>query len=341
MLKRRIAAVLMIMLVTLTGCSRIRFTTGLDKDTFARIDGQEIDMSTAMLLLGEMSYSYENLFNTGVWAESLGDVTVENYVKNSVRDTIEHVTVLKNMAEDMNILLTDDEKEKVGEAAGEYCSSVENDSDSFYDTVEQYYSWLLLAEKVFYAITDDVDTEVSTDEARIIEVKYIFFSTMEFDDENNLISLDNSMKRKKYNTAVATASKIDEGEDFATVAKTYSDDSNNSLELGRGEYNKEFENAAFELVSGEVSNIVETEYGYYIIKCVNDNVESDYKKQSEKVVLARRTELFKDYYIENAKGVVSEFNDKIWNKVDMKTVEKGNGQLYEIYSKYIISTQAY
>lgn len=61
------------------------------------------------------------------------------------------------------------------------------------------------------------------------------------------------------------------GEDFAELARTYSDDTRsaqNGGDLGwfrRGAMVDEFEDAAFSLVEGEISDIVETEYGYHLI----------------------------------------------------------------------------
>ena len=61
------------------------------------------------------------------------------------------------------------------------------------------------------------------------------------------------------------------GEDFAQVAKEYSEDStaSNGGELGtfgRGQMVSEFENAAFSMKPGEISDIIKTQYGYHIIK---------------------------------------------------------------------------
>ncbi|MFZ7104930.1 MAG: peptidylprolyl isomerase [Peptococcaceae bacterium] len=62
------------------------------------------------------------------------------------------------------------------------------------------------------------------------------------------------------------------GEDFARLAKEYSVDYTNNEqggELGfikRGEMVQEFEDATFALAAGEISDPVETEYGYHIIK---------------------------------------------------------------------------
>lgn len=65
------------------------------------------------------------------------------------------------------------------------------------------------------------------------------------------------------------------GMDFSELAKKYSDDSLSALQGGalgkskKGSFVKEFEDAAFLLKPGETSGIVETEFGYHIIK-LND-----------------------------------------------------------------------
>lgn len=64
------------------------------------------------------------------------------------------------------------------------------------------------------------------------------------------------------------------GEDFATLAKQYTEDPGSKETggfydwFGRGRMVKEFENGAFGLRVGNVSGIVETQYGFHIIKSV-------------------------------------------------------------------------
>ena len=67
--------------------------------------------------------------------------------------------------------------------------------------------------------------------------------------------------------------KLEGGEDFSSVAKTFSDDiatSNNGGDLdfaGRGVYDEAFEQALFSLADkGQVSDIVKTEFGFHLIK---------------------------------------------------------------------------
>jgi peptidyl-prolyl cis-trans isomerase SurA len=67
-------------------------------------------------------------------------------------------------------------------------------------------------------------------------------------------------------------SKLDKGADFAELAKEYSEDpatAKRGGDLGftkRGDFVKEFEEIAFSLSIGQVSDIVQTQFGFHIIK---------------------------------------------------------------------------
>ncbi|WP_419392958.1 foldase protein PrsA [Cytobacillus praedii] len=120
-------------------------------------------------------------------------------------------------------------------------------------------------------------------------------------------------------TAKEVRKKLDEGKDFAELAAEYSTDSSNSNsggELGyfaRGEMVSEFEDAAFALETGKISNPVKTEHGYHIIKvtdkkkakeAVFDDVKDEIKTalfdtKMETEYTTWLDEKFKEYKIEN------------------------------------------
>jgi len=83
--------------------------------------------------------------------------------------------------------------------------------------------------------------------------------------------------RKKMEDILTRAKK---GEDFAALAKQYSEDpgskDNGGLyeDFGRGKMVKPFEDAAFSVAVGQVSGIVETTYGYHILKIENRKKET-------------------------------------------------------------------
>jgi len=83
-----------------------------------------------------------------------------------------------------------------------------------------------------------------------------------------------SQKAEARKKIESVQQKLKNGEDFATLAKTYSEGPSgpNGGDLGyfrRGQMVKPFEDAAFSLQINETSNIVETQFGYHLIKVVD------------------------------------------------------------------------
>ncbi|MBE9537260.1 MAG: peptidylprolyl isomerase, partial [Proteobacteria bacterium] len=93
-------------------------------------------------------------------------------------------------------------------------------------------------------------------------------------------------KEKANSDATAILEKVENGEDFATLAKKHSGDpgsANKGGDLGffsSGMMVKPFEDAAFSMEKGEVSELVETLYGFHIIK-LTDFVEEKAKPLAE------------------------------------------------------------
>jgi len=77
---------------------------------------------------------------------------------------------------------------------------------------------------------------------------------------------------EKQSQAVAILDRIKQGEKFGKLAKEFSIDSGSAKRdgslgyFGRGKMVKEFENAAFSLEVGKISEPIKTQYGYHIIK---------------------------------------------------------------------------
>ena len=89
-----------------------------------------------------------------------------------------------------------------------------------------------------------------------------------------MAEVSDEQKQKAKDELNELKKRILEGEDFATLAVVYSDDTGsatNGGDLGfmsRGELVNEFAAAAFNLENGEVSDIVETEFGLHLIQMV-------------------------------------------------------------------------
>ncbi|MBC7288772.1 MAG: tetratricopeptide repeat protein, partial [Armatimonadetes bacterium] len=96
-----------------------------------------------------------------------------------------------------------------------------------------------------------------------------------------------ALARKKAEEILA---RIKKGEDFAALAKQFSDDPSaktNGGDLGwfgRGQMVKEFEEVAFRLQPGQLSDIVKSPFGYHIIKVEGRrlNLPKDFDQNKEK-----------------------------------------------------------
>lgn len=100
-------------------------------------------------------------------------------------------------------------------------------------------------------------------------------------DQSDEYELAHIILSRKVSEAEKTSAKnlilelmdsVKQGMDFSELARKYSGDSMSALQGGdlgyakKGTFVKEFEEAVYSLKPGEVSDIVETEFGYHIIK---------------------------------------------------------------------------
>ncbi|BDG48522.1 MULTISPECIES: peptidylprolyl isomerase [Parageobacillus] len=94
---------------------------------------------------------------------------------------------------------------------------------------------------------------------------------------------------KDEKTAKEIKAKLDKGEDFAKLAKQYSQDpgsASNGGDLGwfgPGKMVKEFEDAAYQLKVGEISDPVKTEYGYHIIKVTDKEEKKPFNEMKDEI----------------------------------------------------------
>ncbi|MEQ1759344.1 MAG: peptidyl-prolyl cis-trans isomerase [Vicinamibacterales bacterium] len=119
------------------------------------------------------------------------------------------------------------------------------------------------------------------------------------------------------------------GADFAALAKKYSEDEGSKVNGGdldffaRGRMVAEFENAAFAMQPGQISDLVETQFGFHIIKMVDKKAATtrtldELRAQIQETLALQRV----DQQVETK---TRELDARISNATDLATVANENG----------------
>ena len=131
-----------------------------------------------------------------------------------------------------------------------------------------------------------------------MRVSHILITASYKDDDTDEVKEE--AKNKALETAKEVITKLENGEDFAELAKTYSKDSSASKGGDIGYFNdgdneEEFFNAAKKLKVGEYTKEpVETKYGYHIIKLTDQKEKEALDKVKDKVIEALAEEKQQD-----------------------------------------------
>ncbi len=112
------------------------------------------------------------------------------------------------------------------------------------------------------------DNPAKFEQPEMVRASHILLSTRDKTTNQELSAEQKAAKRKQAEDILKRARA---GEDFAALAKQYSEDPGSKDKGGeytfpRGQMVPEFEAAAFSLKTNEVSDIVTTQFGYHIIK---------------------------------------------------------------------------
>lgn len=326
--KKNVALIMSVALAScfLPGCSapeketQIVLTSPFEEDEVFRIDESSCRLAEVRVYMKQVKDQYEGLFGSEIWTKDLGDVTLGEELKDTILARLAQLKVMSLLAADHGIELTQEETDEAQRMAGEYLDSLSDNelekSGADQEIISNMYSEYMLAEKVYNKLTGDVNPEISDDEARTIKVKHILIKTYFADVSGNRVELGTKAKKRAKKKLENIRQEIMDGADFDELAQKYNEDDKTAYSFMKGDMPEAFEDAAFELDTDEVSQVVETPYGYHLIKCVStfDRDETDQNK--EKIVRERKNEAFNEIYGEFVRTVHSNLNEELWNSIE-------------------------
>lgn len=311
-------------------------TTGLSSDEVFKLEDRSFLLGEAMLYLVNMQNRYESVYGDGIWESSSVGEELKASLKDNVLSYASQIKAMNILAAEQAITLDENELSLIETAADDYYSSLSSyeikKTGATPELIRDMYTEYALAGKYYRESIKDIDREISDDEARTITVLHIFIDADT--DKNGSISTDERKEALKRAEAVHLLA-TDGEHDFMDLTLEYSDGTLSEYSFKKGDTDPAFEDAAFNLGNDEISDVITTPSGYHIIKCINtfNREETDLNKL--KMLELAKEESFGKSYDEFAEGLVTEFNEPLWDSIEVVHDDDINTQsFFEVYHKY-------
>jgi len=263
--------------------------------------------------------------NLGAKAEQLKQMNAENlkqYIQRNA-SVLADRKLLFAKAQDSDVSVTKQEIDQVINAQAEKAGGMDkfeemlNNNGLEVDTFRENIQEEMLIQSF---LDQEIGNEVTVTEEEVLSaynrpktatVRHILLLTQDMDEEGKKAVLGKMKKIKE---------RAESGEDFAELAKEFSEDPGSKDKGGLyediepGVMVKPFEEAAFNVPVGEISDIVETKYGYHIVK-----VEG--RQKEERPLDQVREELRQNIRQRKIEQEFSDYMDQLRSQADLQTFE--------------------
>lgn len=325
----------------LTGCEglpidKVVLTTGFEKHEVFRIENSSCTVPEMMLYLTTMQKQYEKVYGTAFWDMQVDGITLSERVKENALARIAQIKTMNLMAEQYGISLDEKEENVIKDISVRYEQSLNETEKKLLQLdqalIQKMYEEYALAQKVYAYIIRDINPEVSDDEARTITVQMICFETYAQDGTGKKIPYDETRKNAVLQSADKALELIESGIPFETVHEECGEGSFQTLSFGKGELDPVIEACAFNLANNEVSSLIETQDGYYILKCINTFNKDETDANKVRIVEEKREQVFQEQYDMFVESLTRRFHKKVWKKIVL--IEDPNVQTDSFFRFY-------
>lgn len=309
--------------VSMTGCASFGNT-----DTVATVGGDEIPAGVANFYAryqqGMIETNLGAMLGEDMWTQEVSEgKTYEDNVKDSVMDTLQQMYILEDHMEEYQVSLSDEEKKAIQDTAKKFDESNSEDAKELVsgetEYVERVLTLLTIQKKMSDAITKDVSTEVSDEEAAQKSMQYVSFPYTTTDEEGNSKTLTEEEKAALKESATTFLEGAKAAADFAAYA------TEQGQEAQTATFDEESTAPAEELIAaaaplgvGGFTDVIETESGLYVAKVTSllDREATDAKKET--IVNTRKSDKFNEVYEGWKKETKLKVNKDVWGKVDFE-----------------------
>lgn len=271
---------------------------------------------------------YQKAYGKGIWSLELttddGSSTVREVTVRDLIADINRVKVLVNQAEELNISLSDSEKAEAENMAATFFKGLTekdvSDTEITKDLTVQVIEENMIAEKVYNQIIADYDFEISEEEARMTTFYDMIFECYSIKKDGTVKEYTDEKKATQLEKANEALSSLAQGGDatYDAIVDKYNLQYAAAHTMGKTEMIEEYGESVAEkilaLTDGEVSTVMESDYGYHIFKMIKAKDQDLTKKNKEAIVAQKQKEYFN--------GVYEGWLKKYDSKFDIDDVDK-------------------
>lgn len=249
-------------------------------------------------------------------------VLYDEAIKNGYKLTKEDTKGAKKDAKELMKNLTDKAKKATGFTEDKLVSIIEKRKLTARYKEDKIKSYGITKEAVASTIEKDKFRQYSLDT--------FFISTKKTDEEGKEINLAEADKEKLYGKMEAVLEKARDAKDWSKVIETKEDEKENSAEeVSYSEYDfieseSKFDEDTTKIImamkNGEMSKILETKDGYYLVKMKDNNSTERYDKEVEDAVKTKEDTKFEEDYTKMSEAYTFKVNEKEWEKIDIGTI---------------------
>ena len=302
----------------LTGCGEKKLD---GTKTVATVDGTEIPLGIVSLSVREGQAQTEAMYKSfmggqdySIWSMDAEDGKTygEQAVEQSLKD-VELMYIMKEKAADYNVEVTDDDEQKIADAAAAFMAA--NSEETLQelavseDQIKTYLELQTYKSRMHDPLIADVDKDVSDEEAQQSSFDYVSISTADLSDDEIKQKKEDAQKILDDLKAAGSDGDLNEiaksvDDSYSSVSGTFDTNEDAAKEDSDEESYSSSSSSAYPdevmkvlrtLKDGEIGpDVIETDTSYYVVKLdkVNDEEATETKKQS--IISTRENKLYTD-----------------------------------------------
>lgn len=286
------------------------------------VGDEAVTYKEALIYIYQLKEEYEPNLGENIWSFDTGNgITLEAYAKNQVIDNLIKLKTICQEAKRQEITLTDDEIMEISNMATSYLENITIEDQTKYgitkELIQKVYEDNQLASKMFDISTNDVDTDISDEEAKQIKIQYLTILTNGQDKNNNTIKMDKKQSEKAYQKIKELRKTAKQVENFQRFAETNSDSKETEIIFGEDDKPAEFGEEALKMKTGKLSKVIKGDSGYYILYCVNDFDKDATMAKKEEIILEQQNKEFEEKYKEWEKDYKIAISTTLWEQIKL------------------------